>query len=142
MGGFQAQATTDRKVHPGGIHVALQLDAGQTYQKHQSSLGSFGPCDCLGHKNLFRHKADLYNALTIVRRCRLSLNLRYKKLDQETWLCRTHLDTFWFDFGPYWTKFDIFGTFCLLGPFYLDPSIWICLFGPVYLDLSLLTHMF
>ena len=23
-----------------------------------------------------------------------------KKLDQETWLCRTHLDTFWFDFGP------------------------------------------
>ena len=36
------------------------------------------------------------------------------KLDQETWLCRTHLDTFWVDFGPYWTNLDIFGPFCLL----------------------------
>ena len=37
-----------------------------------------------------------------------------RKQDQETWLCRTHLDTFWFDFGPYWTNLGIFGPFCLL----------------------------
>ena len=64
------------------------------------------------------------------------------KLDQETWLCRTHLVTFWVDFGQYWTNLDIFGPFCLLGPVYLDPSIWISLFGPVSLDRSLLIQIF
>ena len=71
----------------------------------------------------------------------------FKKLDQETWLCRTHLDAFLVDFGPYWTNLDIFGPFCLLGPvnFYpclWDLYIWTRLFGPVSLDPYVLTHIF
>ena len=68
--------------------------------------------------------------------------LHLLKLDQETWLCRTHLDAFLVDFWPYWTNLDIIEPFCLLGPVYFDPSFWTCLFGPVYLELSLLTLIF
>ena len=65
--------------------------------------------------------------------------LDFKKLDQETWLCRTHLDVFLVDFY-------IFGPFCLLGtdcfyPSLWDLSIWTRLFGPVSFDLSIWTYL-
>ena len=60
--------------------------------------------------------------------------LVYSKLDQETWLCRTHLDTFWVDFGPYWTNLD--------HSVFLDQFIWTRLFGSVSLDPSLWIGLF
>jgi hypothetical protein len=75
--------------------------------------------------------------------CSLRSRLVYK-LDQETWLCRTHLVAFWFIFnhiGPIWIYLDHsvfldqFILTLLFGPVYLYLSIWIRLFGPVYLDL-------
>ena len=61
--------------------------------------------------------------------------LVHNKLDQGTWLCWTLL-------GPYWTKLDQFGPFCLCRPIYSNPSIWSCLLEPVYLVLSIWTCFF
>ena len=66
-----------------------------------------------------------------------------KKQDQETWLCRTHLDTFGLildHIGPIWIYLDhsvFFDQFIwthLFGSVSLDPSIWTCLFGPISFD--------
>ena len=63
-----------------------------------------------------------------------SVNNLELKQDQETWLCLTHLDTFWVDFGPYWTNLD--------HSVFLDQFIWTRLFGSVSLDPSLWIGLF
>ena len=65
-----------------------------------------------------------------------------KKLDKETWLCRTHLDAFLVDFGQIWIYLDSSIWTHLGEPVYLDRSDQTRLFGPVYLDLSIWTRQF
>ena len=54
------------------------------------------------------------NANSLISKLESLENVLCVELDQETWLCRTHLDTFWVYFGPYWTNLD-----------YLDHSVFL-----------------